>query len=726
MRVFVSFQESVHRFDVDVRETVGDIKNMLREQFGLNLKNQRNETDQYVSLVYQGSHLHNNWVYSDLGIPPGSTLVCSVEKQVEPTLSVHCMNYDEMIEYKQNFNAWDTSVGTLRGMIQDSTGIHVSAFRLFSKSGLELYDCHLLKVYGVDKGDTVSMEIWHDVADVVRAARDNDITDTLGSLASFQDAPHLMRYQLQLGLFTAAHYDYHQLATQLMKCGAKPDQPVGQHPSRDWCRASAHVDHVKTPAHEAAQHGRLKCLQHFLMFNYAVLICKDANGLTPCNVARRHKQTECFKLLVAEQFRIPSVHPELSVHVYSRVRKWCDRARMRARLHKDKTALLLLSNAEVAQKCAVVGQKVEVDGFNEMEIDTRKIKSAPSSLNSSPEKIMVEPQSHSATSRGNHPTHQPNASSKKIYTKSRSSSQTQSKNAQSDPLSRAKTEPNLLSHGSSSRFSSRKKELPTTSTKSDASSQRNRELHRTAGGAYTVNVNTTPCKKSPSSSFMATRGSRPNHAMSRDSTRGEHNVFLDGKTQPKLTSKQSSRYIWKPFVNGPTENEDNLRTSIHKRSKTRTPVFDDLYDPDKSSDVPNNSGEFLEQSCGRLIGSYRQINESTMDYNSEKHIRQGNTPVSSRNNIGEDRQNATTRMSRLSSITREPQKGSGSAFEASYKVDSPVKRRSAHSKDLVHQSSVESNADMCLRVASETFRKKSWLGQLQMALVVNTNICKRR
>ena len=725
--MFVSFQESVHKFDVDVRETVGDIKNALREQFGLNLKNQRNETDQYVSLVYQGSHLQNNWVYSDLGIPPGSTLVCSVEKQVEPTLSVHCINYDEMSEYKQNFDVWDTSVGTLRGMIQDSTGIHVSAFRLFSKFGLELFDCHFLKVYGVEKGDTVSMEIWHDVADVVHAARDNDITDTLGSLASFQDAPHLMRYQLQLGLFTAAHYDYHQLATQLMKCGAKPDQPVGQHPSRDWCRTSAHVDHVKTPAHEAAQHGRLKCLQYFLMFNYAVLICKDAHGLTPCNVARRHKQTECFKLLVAEQFRIPSVHPELSVHVYSRVRKWCDRARMRARLHKDKTALLLLTNAEVAQKCAVVGQKVEIDGFNEMEIGNRKIKSAPSSLNSSNEKIMIEPQSYSATFRGNRLTHQPNASSKKIYTKSRSSSQTESKNAQSDPLSRAKTEPNLLSHGNSSRLSGRKKELPTTSTKSDVSSQRNRQHRRTAGGAYTVSVNATPGKKSPSSSsFVATRMSRPNHAISRDSTCREHEVFLNGKTQPKLTSRQSSRYIWKPSVNGPMESEDNLWTSMDQRSKTRTPPIGDLYYPDKSNDVPNSSSEFLEQSRGKLIGSYRKINESTIGYNSEKHIPQDNTPLSGRDNIGEDRQDFTTRVNRLSSITHAPRKGLGSAFEASHKVDSPVKRRSAHSKDLVYQSSVESNADMCLKVASETFRKKSWLGQLQMALVVNTNMCKRR
>jgi hypothetical protein len=88
----------------------------------------------------------------------------------------------------------------------------------------------------------------------------------------------------------------------------------------------------------------------------------------------------------------------------------------------------------------------------------------------------------------------------------------------------------------------------------------------------------------------------------------------------------------------------------------------------------------------------------------------------------------------LASITREAYNTrkvvttlkSGATCEDSHQASSPVKRRSAESRDLVYQGSVESNAEKCLRVASETFRKKSWLGQLQMALVVNTNMCKRR
>jgi hypothetical protein len=804
MRVFVSFQETVHSLDVDVRETVRDIKNALRERFGLNLKNHRNETDQFVSLVYQGSSLQDSWVYSDLGIPPGSTLVCCVEKQVEPTLIVHCINYDEKIEYKQNFNVWDTLVGTLRGKIQDSTGIPVSAFRLYSESGLELFDCHPLKVYGVDTGDTVTMEIWRDVADTVHAARDNDITDTLDSLASFQDGPHLMRYQLQLGLFTAAHYGYHQLATQLMKCGAKPDEPVGQHPSRDWCRASAHVDRVKTPAHEAAQHGRLKCLQHFLMFNYAVLICKDAHGLTPCNIARRHKQTECFKLLVAEQFRIPSVHPELSVHVYSRVRKWCDRARMRARVHKDKTAMLLLTNAEVAQKCAVVGQRVEVDGFNGLGKSDRKIKSAPSSLNTSNEKITVDPKSRSATSRGNLPTSQFNTSKKKVHISSKSHSfshglshgnihlsnhraglQSCGKtefNPSSNPLphKNANHLPNSVSRGIAefehlSNHSTEESFSLVQRTKSDVSfqgnskayqsnntfssnlhdasymngksycdkskrqnsniRQKNPELYRrpktkSAGRAYSVTgLNATPGKKEPlTSSFVTPRMSRADHTTSRDSTRGVHDVPLAGEThrEPTLTElgesgkRPNSRYIWKSLDDVVTDNQENRRISMDKRSQTRTPA-NDQRDPVKSNDTPNNSGE-ISGFTGSTLGNTGE--------------KQDGRPVFSRGKIGECRQEVTSSINRqsLASITREAYNTrklvtnlkSGATCEDSHQASSPVKRRSAESRDLVYQGSVESNAEKCLRVASETFRKKSWLGQLQMALVVNTNMCKRR
>ena len=717
MRLFVSFQETVYSLDVDVRETVGDIKNTLRQMFRLNLTNQRNETDQFVSLVYQGSILHDSFIYSDLGIPAGSTLVCRVEKQVEPTLTVHCVNYDENLEYKQRFKVWDTSVGTLRSMIQDSTGIHVSAFRLYSNSGVELFDCHPFKVYGVNARDTVTMEIWPDVADVVRAARDNDITDTLGSLASFHDGPHLVKYQLQLGLFIAAHYGCHQLATQLMKCGARPDEPVGQHPSRDWCRASAHVDHVKTPAHEAAQHGRLKCLQHFLMFNHAVLICKDAHGLTPCNIARRNKQTECFKLLVAEQFRIPSVHPELSVHVYSRVRKWCDRARLRARLHKDKTAMLLLTNAEVAQKCAVVGQRVEVDGYNGR--GDREVKSAPSSLTSPPVKISASRMSHSTTTLGDYPFDHslPNPTPRED-TNPRGNLQSTcipfnpGQSTRSGVVSQSNVR--LSAAKSMPRPNANEKSHCDRVFRENAPIQQNSRRAKTqsSGNDHPIvsPISTSGCKSPFTSSFVTPRVSRVSLATSRDLSRGIK------------TREQGARYIWKTSE----DLSGNLRMSQDK-GKGRT---SDGQQQPKSIDIHDDTCEISVNSCWKM-NERAVMPSSNFD---KKSILQDDRPVLSRGKVGEDRQEVASNNKRQSfaSVVCEAYNAhktgvtSSKSVDDSHQINEPAKQRSDRSRDLVYQGSVESNADKCLRVACDTFRKKSWLGQLQMALVVNTNMCKRR
>ena len=724
MRVFVSFQEIVYSLDVGVRETVGAIKNTLRQMFRLNLTNHHNEKDQFVSLVYQGSCLHDSYVYSDLGIPPGSTLLCRVEKQVDPTLTVHCINYDENLECKQHFKVWDTSVGTLRGMIQDSTGIHVSAFRLYSNSGVELFDCHPFKVYGVNTRDTIAMEIWRDVADVVRAARDNDITDTLGSLASFHDGPHLVKYQLQLGLFIAAHYGYHQLATQLMKCGARPDEPVGQHPSRDWCRASAHVDHVKTPAHEAAQHGRLKCLQHFLMFNHAVLICKDAHGLTPCNIARRHKQTECFKLLVAEQFRIPSVHPELSVHVYSRVRKWCDRARLRARLHKDKTAMMLLTNAEVAQKCAVVGQRVEVDGYSGVGQGERKVKSAPSGLAAHLEKTPANQKLPSTTSLGDdrfdHTLSNPMSSVNSNPFSANPRANVESNTSLFNPGQRTGSgvvfQSNFRANGGKNipRSNANEKSQQDRVIHQNSSIQQNsrRQKTQSARNHYSkLGPSRTPNYKSPFiSSFATTRVSHAGHTTSR----GE-----DDLSRASNTREQSARYIWKSFDDVAKDCQGNLGMSQDK-GKSRT---HDYHQQPRSIDIHKDTSEISAKSRWK-----KEMNESTVAPSSnigENSTSQDDRPVLSRGKIGEDRQaiSSDVRRQSFASVVCEAYNAHKTGVT---RPNGSVKQRSDRSRELVYQGSVESNADKCLRVACETFRKKSWLGQLQMALVVNTNMCKRR
>ena len=706
MRIFVSFENAVHAIDVNVGEAVGEIKASLQEKFGINLKNSQNKTDCFVALTHQGTNLQDSWTYSDLGIPAGTILACRIEKRIEPTLKVFCPRYEEAIEYKESFRVWQTLVATLRVMIQNSTGIHVSTFRLFSPAGVEMFDCHPLKVYGIHAGDTVTMEIWHDVADLVKAARANDITDTLRALASFHEAPHLLRYHLQLGLFIAAHFGYYQLASQLMKCGARPNEPIGQHPSRDWCRAHAHPDNAKTPSHEAAQHGQLTCLHHFLMFNYAVLICKDAHGLTPCNVARKHKQTECFKLLVAEQFRIPTVN-ELSISVYSRVRRWCDRARDRARVHKDKTTLLLLTNAEVERRTAIVGQKVRVDGYSggdglkqeENIHDRRRVKSTGSS-------------SSDGSSKSQSQGYKGNARITKENVKGGSARVNNS--LPTTPLSlegKPKREVTCV-RNNSTRLN---RATPHQTTKTRFARQ---------GGSVPLEITSRSPGTSPSRNNVATAEYKREESKERyvwkpfkptDCTKDNDNdndsVFkekeLEEGGRPSLSANgvqgsgsvnrrlnHTINSLWSDNEIG--DNENNVRKNNYGKENEGCGAR-----CKQSADVTNGTGVVMENGPLREVADVARLGKqstSSKSGNHGRHMRRSLPSLRQSSNFSID-------MRRHDSLNNLYQR---SAFET-----------------LPQQRSVDS-AHECLRVARETYQRKSWLGQLQMALVVNTNMHKRR
>lgn len=360
------YKGSRHLVDVAVGQTVNDIKGILRKKFDLDtVQNEDGENDMLLTLNYAGSNLEDDWVFTDISIPPGATLRCELVENIKTYLNVSCSYSNETLQFSEWFDVWDTKVGDLKTMITEKTGLHVSVFRLVSPEGKEMYDCHPLKKYFVDYGDTILLETWNGWGKFLRAATLGQLTPTLKHMVSINDDPLVCKYQLRVALFIAAHFNYSQLAAQLIKSGARCDEPVGQHPVREWCNKDVHPDHLKTPVHEAAQQGSLNCLQKFVHHNYACILVKDINGLTPCNIARRYNQTECFKLLIAEQFRSRSTSG-LSLGIYWRVRKWCERARDRAIVfHKHSPNPLLLEMEHRNSRNAVVGQKVQVDGFGE-------------------------------------------------------------------------------------------------------------------------------------------------------------------------------------------------------------------------------------------------------------------------------------------------------------------------------------------------------------------------
>lgn len=364
-----------HLVDVEVGQTVSDIKSILRKKLDLDtVQSEDGENDMLMAINYAGSNMEDDWIFTDIGIPPGATLRCELQENVKTYLNVNCSHSNETLRFTDWFDVWETKVGILKTMITEKTGLHVSVFRLVSAEGKEMYDCHPLKKYSIDYGDTVRLETWNGWGAFLQSATLGQLTPTMKHMVSIHDDPLVFKYQLRVALFIAAHFNYTQLATQLIKSGARCDEPVGEHPVREWCNKEVHPDHLKTPVHEAAQHGSLNCLQKFVHHNYACILAKDANGLTPCNIARRYKKTECFKLLIAEQFRSRSTSG-LTLGIYWRVRKWCERARDRAVVfHKHSPNPLLLAMENRTYRNAVVGQKVQVDGFGEnMQTGTSKI-----------------------------------------------------------------------------------------------------------------------------------------------------------------------------------------------------------------------------------------------------------------------------------------------------------------------------------------------------------------
>lgn len=365
MRVFVLFDNERHCLDVHSGQTVGEMKQVLRRKFDLDtVQDEDKENDLVMAIRFAGGSLADDWIYSDLNIPSGVTLKCELVEHVKSYLNVYCVYNGETLRFTDHFSVYETKVSELRTMIMDKTGLHVSVFRLVTQHDrVEMFDCNFLKDYNIGIGETVRLETWDGWANFLKAATRGQLTPTLKHMVSLSDDPLVAKYQLRVGLFIAAHYGYHQLAALLLKSGARSDEPVGEHPIREWCNKDVHPDHLRTPVHQAAQMGNLISLRQFVHHNYACILVKDGNGLTPCNIARRYKQTECFKLLIAEQFRSRSMDG-LTITLYAKIKKWSERAKDRALIfHKHNPSPLLLAMEKRNHRKAAVGQKVYIDGY---------------------------------------------------------------------------------------------------------------------------------------------------------------------------------------------------------------------------------------------------------------------------------------------------------------------------------------------------------------------------
>ena len=363
----LSLQYGKKRTVVEVGEndSVGNLKLFLRDQYSLNLKSSGDSEDVILNIFYAGSQLKDDWIISDIGIIPGSVLQCFLESCDKIYLKAYAGFNRKTYDFTKPISVDETTIEDLKGMIQDVSGIPVTMMRLCkSPQGLELYDGKTLDAYDVMIGDTVHVDIWDGMGDFLQSVFAGDVTTTMNSVVDAAEDPMLHQYQLRVALFIASFHGYLQLVSQLLKCGARCGDPVGEHPARSWCKGPlSHPLSLQTPTHAAAQNGKITCLRLFLHHNPACILSKDGHGTTPTGVARKYKQKECFKLLVTEQFRSQK-YGGLNLSMYAKVRKWCERARDRVAYYRlDPNFPVLLATADKTGHSAVVGSPIQMNGF---------------------------------------------------------------------------------------------------------------------------------------------------------------------------------------------------------------------------------------------------------------------------------------------------------------------------------------------------------------------------
>ncbi|XP_013421695.1 uncharacterized protein LOC106181762 [Lingula anatina] len=359
MKISFNYYKERMLLEVPYGLTVAEVKKLIREKFRIGSDDGRPDK-KILTLNYGGADLGDSWVFSDVGVQQGSTVKVLMREEIKPVLYVYCLYSQDNVKIVDQIQVSLLSVAELRGIASRKTGMPVGAFRLVTVMGREMYDGHLLDEYGVEVGHTVRLETWDGWNDFLNLAI-NGFTSHVMARLSTEDLTAL--YQMRVAMYIAAHYGHVDLCVTLQRQGVRPDEPVGNHPYRQWCHSSSHVDALKTAVHEAAEVGQLGILRTFAHSNICVITAKDGLGRKPLNVAIQAKQEQCVKFLLSKQYSrvVYAQSKTIPASIYVSMKNWSDRAK--------KKVLFLYGWEKSSFKrrpyCygALVGQGIHIDGF---------------------------------------------------------------------------------------------------------------------------------------------------------------------------------------------------------------------------------------------------------------------------------------------------------------------------------------------------------------------------
>lgn len=372
MQIHVRYGKQRLVLETTPNDRVSDIRERLKAILKISELLPYKSTDpSKLQLMCNNVKLGDTLALADVGLKSGEMITCELIEKAKIFLRINVKFLKRIHKMHEVLDLRTMYVHELRQILQNKLGLPVSCFRLLDNKQVPLFDCHTLGYYGIMDGSTLHLDTWDDWTHFLVSAFNGDINETLEHITNWQKDIRMNRYQMRVACFIAAHMDLAQLAAQLIKRGVRVDEPIGEHPSRDWCADSAHPDIQKTPIHQAAQMGSFSVLRIFLRKQPTSIIARDGSGLTACNLSRRFQKIECFKLLIGQTFSTKKIMG-FTLSTLAKMVQWANRAKDRVAyykfdtLNKDTQGMMVAGGGGASK--ASVGNKMFIDGYGTNEI----------------------------------------------------------------------------------------------------------------------------------------------------------------------------------------------------------------------------------------------------------------------------------------------------------------------------------------------------------------------
>lgn len=120
MRIFVSFESDRTPMDIPEGKTVLAVKKLVQDKFYIRPNRAQlgdeNQEKNTLVLTYGGAELSDDWVLSDMGVTPGSTIRAFIKEELDPVFYLFVGYNQETIPILDRIKLREFTVADLQAM----------------------------------------------------------------------------------------------------------------------------------------------------------------------------------------------------------------------------------------------------------------------------------------------------------------------------------------------------------------------------------------------------------------------------------------------------------------------------------------------------------------------------------------------------------------------------------------------------------------------------------